>query len=278
MASVDVAGGSERAAELARAGAHLRVVVVVPCLNDATFLAVCLEALAHQTRRPDEVVVVDNGSTDDSVDVARHAGVRLARQPVRGIWPAAARGYDVAARTADVIARLDADSIPPADWVERVAEAFEHDANLDALTGAAQFYGGSALAHFAGVHYYIGGMYAVLTPLFGHPPVFGSNFAMRTRLWRRVRGHVASGDPVIHDDLDLSIHFPYGTRVEYDPTLVMPVSARPFASPQALGLRLRKALWTFQKSWPAGAPWVKHGWVAPVDERIRDRVRVRQPR
>jgi glycosyltransferase involved in cell wall biosynthesis len=262
--AVDVARGRGPGRAAWRAGARLRVVVVIPCLDDAAFLDTCLDALAHQTRRPDEVLVVDNGSTDASRAVARSYGATLAVQRRRGIWPAAARGYDLASRTADVIARLDADSVPPRDWVERVAAAFEADPGLDALTGAARFYGGSPLAHFLGEHYYIGAMYTVLTPAFGHAPVFGSNFAMRAGLWRRVRPYVAADDPVIHDDLDLSIRFPRGTRVVYDPTLTMPVSARPFASP---------ALWTFQRSWPAGAPWVKRGWVPPAEGRIRDRVR-----
>ncbi|WP_448059532.1 glycosyltransferase family A protein [Cellulomonas hominis] len=266
-------GGADRAVVDPPPRVPLRVVVVVPCLDDADFLATCLEALAHQTRQPDEVLVVDNGSTDGSREVARRAGVTLTTEPRRGIWPAAAHGYDCAVRTADVIARLDADSVPPTDWVERVATAFEQDPGLDALTGAARFYGAGPLVRHLGEHLYIGGMYAVLTPVFGHPPVFGSNFAMRAGLWLRVRHLVASDDPLLHDDLDLSIRFPAGTRVRYDRTLVMPVSARPFASRQALGLRLRKALWTFQRSWPAGAPWVKRARAPQATAGPRDDVR-----
>ena len=270
--TVEVRGGAGVPVGSHRAGAHLRVVVVVPCLDDAPFLAACLQALAHQTRRPDEVLVVDNGSTDGSQDVARRAGATLAHEKRRGIWPAAARGYDIASRTADVIARLDADSVPPADWVQRVAEAFERDACLDALTGGARFYGGNAFMHWAGEHWYIGGMYRVLTPAFGHPPVFGSNFAMRTALWRRTRRLVLRRDADVHDDLDLSIRFPQGTVVRYDPTLVMLVSARPFATPGALASRLTKAFVTFRRTWPAGAPWVKRRR-AGTTSRTRERVR-----
>ncbi len=271
--TIEVQNGAGPAVGTPRAGAHLRVVVVIPCLDDAGFLAVCLEALAHQTRRPDEVLVVDNGSSDGSQDVARRARATLAHEKRRGIWPAASRGYDIASRTADVIARVDADSVPPEDWVERVAAAFEAEPRLEALTGAATFYGGNAVTHYLGEHWYIGLMYRLLTPAFGHPPVFGSNFAMRTTLWRRVRTLVLRTDPTVHDDLDLSIRFPAGTWVEYDPTLAMPVSARPFASPSALGSRVGKAFVTFRKSWPAAAPWVKRGWGQRTTNRVRDRVR-----
>ena len=277
--TVGVESGAGATVGTPRPGPRLRVVVVIPCLDDAGFLATCLEALAHQTRRPDEVVVVDNGSTDGSQQVARRAGVTLAHEKRRGIWPAASRGYDIAARTADVIARMDADSVPPVDWVEHVAAAFEREPGLDALTGAAKFYGGNAFMHYAGEHWYIGLMYRLLTPAFGHAPVFGSNFAMRTALWRRMRRLVLRKDPTVHDDLDLSIRFPAGTWVEYDPTLVMPVSARPFATPGALWSRVSKAFVTFHKSWPAAAPWVKRGWgrrttraqrtTSPARERVR---------
>jgi glycosyltransferase involved in cell wall biosynthesis len=246
---------------------------VVVSWNGAALLPRCLSALAA-SGRPVHVVVVDNGSTDGSQDVARRAGATLAHEKRRGIWPAASRGYDIAARTADVIARLDADSVPMEDWVERVGAAFEREPRLDALTGGARFYGGNAFMHYAGQHWYIGLMYRVLTPAFGHAPVFGSNFAMRTALWRRTRRLVLRRDPTVHDDLDLSIRFPTGTWVRYDPTLVMPVSARPFATPGALASRVHKAFVTFRRSWPAAAPWVKHGWGRRTTSRAREGVRL----
>ncbi|WP_431220768.1 glycosyltransferase [Leifsonia xyli] len=91
------------------------VSVVIPVLDDSAMLARCLADLAAQLRPADEIVVVDNGSADDTVAVARAAGVRVIEQRLRGIWPAAAAGYDAA--TGDIIARLDADSRPPADWL-----------------------------------------------------------------------------------------------------------------------------------------------------------------
>ena len=67
-------------------------------------------------------------------------------------------------------------------------------------------------------------------------------------------------------------YFPPGTVVRYDPTLVMPVSARPFATPGALASRLGKAFVTFRRTWPAGAPWVKRRR-AGTTSRTRERVR-----
>ena len=96
----------------------LTVSVVIPVKDDARRLAVCLAAIRRQTVAPLEVVVVDNGSTDASAAVARAGGARVVREEHAGIPAASAAGYDAA--IGDVIARLDADSIPPAEWVETI--------------------------------------------------------------------------------------------------------------------------------------------------------------
>ncbi|HQG71141.1 MAG TPA: glycosyltransferase family A protein, partial [Rhodoglobus sp.] len=116
-----------------------RVSVVIPALNDSPMLANCLRALAAQTRLADEIIVVDNGSTDDTAAVALAAGALVIEEPLRGIFPATAAGFDAA--TGDLLARLDADSVPPADWLQRVVTAFEDDPDLAALSGPGDFYG-----------------------------------------------------------------------------------------------------------------------------------------
>src|SRR5947209_16672453 len=119
------------------------VSVVIPVRDDADMLERCLLALEQQTRPPDEVVVVDNGSSDDSAGIARRHGARVIAEPSPGIAGAAASGFDHA--RGDLLVRIDADSLPPASWLRRIVAAFEADAALDALTGTGSFYGGSVL-------------------------------------------------------------------------------------------------------------------------------------
>ncbi|MCS6847222.1 MAG: glycosyltransferase family 2 protein [Anaerolineae bacterium] len=87
------------------------VSVIVPVRNQAQYLAEAIESVLGQTRRPDEIIVVDDGSTDDAMNVAlRYAAhIRYVYQPPRGAPTARNRGLGLAA--GDVIAFLDADDI-----------------------------------------------------------------------------------------------------------------------------------------------------------------------
>ena len=70
------------------------VSVVVPCFNQARFLGEALASVARQSYPHREVIVVDDGSTDDTAGVAaRSAGIRLVRQDNRGTASARNRGF-----------------------------------------------------------------------------------------------------------------------------------------------------------------------------------------
>ena len=231
------------------------VTVVIPCRNDAEFLDACLRALAAQTHRPDRVIVVDNASSDASAEVARSHGADVIEERVVGIWPAASTGYDAARGSSDIIARLDADSRPHPDWIARVVRAFVSDPGLGVLTGGAEFYGASPMVNYLGEHWYIGGGHYWIKKWLGIPLVFGSNFAMRSSVWERVREQVDRTNSGIHDDLDLTIRLRPADGVRYDPELRMPVSARPVTTVSGLARRVWRVLPTFAASWPEGAAW-----------------------
>lgn len=97
--------------------------VVVPCYNAARDLAGTLEALLRQTHMPDEIVVVDDGSTDDSADIAERYGapVRVVRQSNAG--SASARYRGVLECASDVVVFNDAGDISLPERVERLRAA-----------------------------------------------------------------------------------------------------------------------------------------------------------
>jgi glycosyltransferase involved in cell wall biosynthesis len=214
--------------------------VVIPALNDAVMLERCLAALAAQTRTADEIVVVDNGSTDNTADVARAAGARVVLEPQRGIPAATAAGFDAA--TGTLIGRLDADSIPAPDWIAQFERRFERDQGLSAVTGPGDFYGANRLVRRAGAVLYIGGYFWSMGWLLGHPPLFGSNFAIRKTAWLHIRESCHRDVRELHDDLDFSFQFTVAMRIEYDKRMRVGVSARPFNT--AAGLR-RRLHWAY---------------------------------
>jgi len=215
--------------------------VVIPVHDDALMLERCLAALAVQTRAADEIVVVDNASTDDSADVARRGGARVVTEPVLGILAATSAGFDAA--TGTILARVDADSVPPPDWLERVERTFENNPGTAAITGPGDFYGSNAFVRRIARVVYIGGYFWSMGILLGHPPLFGSNMAVRADAWSRIRGSVHRRQRTVHDDLDISFALEPDMRVVYDRNLSVGISARPFDSWRGLARRLGWA-WT----------------------------------
>lgn len=108
--------------------------IIVCSLNGADGVHRCLHRLAEQqTTARLEIIVVDDGSADDTAAVARQHGAVVIRHPVnRGI--AAARNSGVAAATASIVAFLDDDCEPAADWAERLLAGY--DATVAGAGGA----------------------------------------------------------------------------------------------------------------------------------------------
>jgi glycosyltransferase involved in cell wall biosynthesis len=106
--------------------------VVVPCYNEERGLAATLEALAAQSDREFTLVLVNNGSTDGSADVAEafarsrpDFAMRRISESQKGTGAASDTGFRYAiAAGARIIARTDADCLPRTDWVKNLKRAF----------------------------------------------------------------------------------------------------------------------------------------------------------
>jgi glycosyltransferase involved in cell wall biosynthesis len=96
--------------------------VIIPVYNGGRTLPDCLRALQNQTYPPDEVIVVDDGSTDDTAAVAARFGVTVLSQVNAG--PAAARNRGAEAARGSILLFTDADCVPAPDWIERMSAPF----------------------------------------------------------------------------------------------------------------------------------------------------------
>ncbi len=102
-----------------------RISVVVPVCNDAAHLGGAIASLLEQALPPDEIVVVDDGSTDGSADVARSFGERVVcvSQPNGG--PASARNRGIRVAAGELVAFTDSDCRPEREWLERLLDGFD---------------------------------------------------------------------------------------------------------------------------------------------------------
>jgi len=99
----------------------LKITVVIPCLNEEQGIELVLRRMPPFV---DEVVVVDNNSTDRTADVARSLGALVVHEDVRGYGRAYKRGFAMA--SGDVIITLDGDHSYPPDAISYLLEAFLH--------------------------------------------------------------------------------------------------------------------------------------------------------
>lgn len=239
----------------------VRISVVIPVKDDEEQLDHCLRALGRQTRAADEIIVVDNGSSDASAAVAATFGATVVACGEPGIPAASARGYDAA--TGDVILRLDADCVAPEGWIEGVVAAFGQHPDTDAFTGGARFIDGPMMLRLPLATAYLLGYFIVMTPTLGHLPVFGSNFAMRATAWRSVRDVVHRSDPELHDDLDISFHLGERGRIGYLRGAAVGISMRPFRSLSSFITRVFRGFRTVFRHWPRDFPplrWCRVVW------------------
>ncbi|MCD6705030.1 MAG: glycosyltransferase [Thiobacillus sp.] len=111
-----------------------RFSVVIPAFNSAATLARAIESVRAQNWPAHEIIVVDDGSTDATAEIAAgFDGVRLIRQKNSGV--SVARNAGAAAATGDWLAFLDADDWYAPDRIKLHAEWIAEDAALDCLTG-----------------------------------------------------------------------------------------------------------------------------------------------
>lgn len=207
------------------------VSIVIPAFNEERTIRACVAAAIEQTEPADEIIVVDNKSTDRTLQVLDLVRAEFPDAPLRvlsqtaeqGLVPTRNLGLDSA--TGEVIGRIDADSILEPNWVEEVRKIFA-DPTVAAATGPMIYYD-MPLRRFG--HRADDTLRrAMLRLARDYHFVFGSNMAIRATVWQDIRDHVCRDEAdEMHEDIDLAIHLSQrGHRVAYGPKMVAGMSAR----------------------------------------------------
>ena len=213
-----------------------RVTVVLPTFRRPDGLARALAALAEQrdVRVPWDVVVVDNddppgaATTFSSLAPRLPVDARFIREPQRGA--ALARNTGIAAAEGDVIAFLDDDVVPSADWLARLVEPVL-DGRSDGAGGRVQLDPNVPLPPWLGADWrgylseYDGG--AAEHEIGNDEYVLSASAAFRTDVLRRIGGFdpllgPRPGEPMVNDDIDLCRRLMRsGARIHYVPDAVV---------------------------------------------------------
>lgn len=212
------------------------VTIVIPAYNEERWIGSCLESCIAQTSAPDEIIVVNNKSTDGTAAVVRRyqrhnsqLNIRMLEQnELQGLIPTRNLGFDHA--RCDVIGRIDADTLIAKDWVEKIRRQFA-DAAVAAATGPVLYYdmplrrvgfwGDQRIRNFL--------QHNATDQRF----LLGANMAIRNSAWQAVRqlAHLDLDDQ-LHEDIDLALTlFKNGFDIAYEPAMVAGISGRRLEAP-----------------------------------------------
>jgi glycosyltransferase involved in cell wall biosynthesis len=117
-------------------GSLLSLSVVIPVWNGESHLSKCLEALAASTRRPNEIIVVNDSSGDRSAAIAAAYGCKVVTLDKGPYGPATARNRGVSASAGEVVVFIDCDVTVHPDTLGRMEEQFLTHPELSGLFGS----------------------------------------------------------------------------------------------------------------------------------------------
>ncbi len=179
----------------------LTLSIVIPVYNEEHYIKRCLDAIAAQTVKPLEIIVVDNNCTDKTIAIAKtYPLVRVLKEPVQGRTVSRTRGFNAA--RGDIIGRIDADSIIMPGWVHRILADFA-DPAVAGVTGLAKtrvVFGPQWYSTFWSRVYYM-----AIRSYFRLNTTWGANMAIRRSMWLKIKDQVAKDGSVVHEDQDVSI-------------------------------------------------------------------------
>lgn len=204
----------------------MNISVVIPVYNEEKYIEQCLSCIFKQSKKPYEIIVVDNNSTDQSANIIKKYPVIYIFEKKQGIIHARNAGFNMA--KGDIIARTDADTLLPLNWIEKIEQHF-FDVKTNALSGGFIFYDAYSKNKIYST------VYEKLMHMFIKHNIFlGPNMILRKTLWEKVKNYICLDDKKVHEDLDLSIHLTsIGEEIIFDPSLTVQISSRRIKSDPA---------------------------------------------
>lgn len=161
------------------------ITIVIPAHNEEAVIGECVRSILKNGKgRIKEVIVVDNASNDATSEKAREAGARVVLETQKGTGHARQAGF--AATSTEFVGFLDADSVLPEDWVDKVEDFFPKNPKAVSLSGPYRYYDGSWWrVTIMNILWYLSApiMYRIIGYM-----ILGGNFVVRSTALKAIGG------------------------------------------------------------------------------------------
>ncbi|MGQ9565858.1 MAG: glycosyltransferase [Candidatus Bathyarchaeales archaeon] len=190
------------------------VSVVLLTKNSAETVNKTLESIFAQTRKPEEVIVVDGKSTDGTLDIVNRYPVKLVTEP--GLGFGYARNLGVQTAKGDIICFIDSDCYAEPDWIEKILRHFDNP-EIAGVTGPTNLWNTeSMVARFLAL---VGGRVRMPTTKFFMKIAPTMNLAVRRSIVSEVDGF---DEMLVRcEDTELTYNISKRYKILYDPEAVM---------------------------------------------------------
>jgi len=204
--------------------------VVIPALNEAKTIQQCLKNIEQQRFDGVEVIVVDNGSTDQTAQLSRKFDCKVIHEYKRGVSAARQAGFLHA--QGDVIASTDADTLIGPDWLGQIAAEFLYDPELVGLYGPVHLQGFKKVVGKQAIEKAFA-QFLKINQQLKRPHFCGANFAVRRGVFLKTGGFRHQHQIFYQkaEDVQLSLKLKKLGKIRFQKDLVV------FTSPRRLNGR-----------------------------------------
>ncbi len=184
----------------------LTLSVVIPVYNEEKYLKRCIDALLDQGESVNEIVIVDNNSSDESLSILKKYAekfekIKVISESAPGVVHARNAGFKTS--TGSMIGRIDADTVVSAGWAKTIIEFFESHEGVSAATGLSYLYE-TPISNYRTRSIDRQIERGKIKDGRSLPMLQGNNMAIRREVWDSVSKLLDPSDE-LHEDIDLTM-------------------------------------------------------------------------